>query len=264
MKILKGKTLSDPVIIGMALLSILMHLIIINNLEYHRDELLYFSLGMHPAAGYATVPPLIGWLAWLIQNLFGYSIYAVRIIPALTSGIMILIVARMAKELGGSRYSQLFAAIGFTIAGFSLRSFSLYMPVFLDIFFWSLCIYYLIRYINSENDKYLLYFGIAVGFSLLNKYLIGVMFAGLLVIIPFTEYRSVFRKRMFWIGIAAAFVIFLPNLIWQINRGLPVFNHMSELNRTQLVNVDRLTFLKEQIMNPAWASVLTVEGLIFR
>jgi hypothetical protein len=245
-----------------ALFNVAFHMAVAGNLEYHRDELLYFSLGMHPAAGYATVPPLIGWLAWLVQNIFGYSIYAVRILPAVASGAMIIIVARMARELGGSRYSQLLAITGFTIAGFSLRTFSLYMPVFLDIFFWSLCFLYLIRYINTDDGKYLLFFGIAAGFSLLNKYLIGVMFAGLLIIIPFTKYRSVFRKRMFWIGILAAFIIFLPNLLWQINRGLPVINHMSELNRTQLVHVDRLTFLKEQIMNPAWASVLTIEGII--
>jgi len=250
-------------VIIIALFNIAFHLAVAGNLEYHRDELLYFSLGMHPAAGYATVPPLIGLVAWFVQNIFGYSIYAVRIIPAITSGIMIIIVARIARELGGSRYSELLAAIGFTISGFGLRTYGLYMPVFFDILFWSLCILWLIRYINTEDDKYLLLFGITAGFALLNKYLIGIMFAGLLIIIPFTVYRSLFRKRMFWVGILAAFIIFLPNLLWQINRGLPVFNHMSELNRTQLVHVDRVTFLKEQIMNPAWASVLTVEGIIF-
>jgi len=45
-----GKIIADPVILFMALFSIIIHLIFINNLEYHRDELLYFSLGMHPAA----------------------------------------------------------------------------------------------------------------------------------------------------------------------------------------------------------------------
>jgi hypothetical protein len=262
MKTSDGK-LTVWAIYAIALFNVAFHLAVAGNLEYHRDELLYFSLGMHPAAGYATVPPLIGWFAWLVQNIFGCSIYAVRIIPAITSGIMIIIVARMARELGGSRYSQLLAVTGFTVAGFGLRTFSLYMPVFLDVFFWSLCILCLIRYINTENDRYLLMFGIAAGFSLLNKYLIGVMFAGLLVIIPFTVHRSVFRKRIFWIGILAAFIIFLPNLLWQINRGLPVINHMSELSRTQLVHVDRKTFLIDQLMMGSISSVLTVAGIIF-
>ncbi len=58
-------------IAGLALFSIALHLAFYNNLEYHRDELLYFSLGRHPAWGYASVPPLIAWLANGLQFLFG-------------------------------------------------------------------------------------------------------------------------------------------------------------------------------------------------
>jgi hypothetical protein len=48
----------------LALFTVVIHLIFSYNLEFHRDELLYFSLGQHPAIGYATVPPMIGWVAW--------------------------------------------------------------------------------------------------------------------------------------------------------------------------------------------------------
>jgi hypothetical protein len=66
-----------------ALFSVLIHLLVYRNLEYHRDELLYFSLGLHPAFGYATVPPMIGWIAWLMQNIPGtfkrsYGIVSLR------------------------------------------------------------------------------------------------------------------------------------------------------------------------------------------
>jgi hypothetical protein len=257
------KKIPHPEIIALCLFNVIMHMAVAGNLEYHRDEMLYFSLGMHPDAGYATVPPMVGWIAWLVQNIFGYSVYAVRLVPALASGVMILLIARIARELGGSRYSEILAATGILVAGFGLRTFTLFMPVFLDVVFWTLCIYYLIRYINTKNDRHLMWFGIAAGFALLNKYLIGVMFAGLLVIIPFTTYRDIFRKRMFWLGILAGFLIFLPNILWQIHMGLPVINHMAELNRTQLVKVDRVTFLQEQLMMSSVASILFVAGIIF-
>jgi hypothetical protein len=252
-----------PVLIFIALLNVAMHLAVAYNLEYHRDELLYFSLGEHPDFGFATVPPMIGWLSWLLQQLLGHGLFAVRILPAIMSGIMIFLVAGIAKNLGGSKYAQLLAAVGFTLAGFALRTFSLYMPVFLDVFFWTLIIFIVIRYINSDNDKYLLYFGIAAGLSVMNKYLIGVLFTGLLVIIPFTGYRTIFIKRMFWFGMAAGFLICLPNIVWQFVHNLPVISHLSELKRTQLVNVDRVTFLLEQLMMGAMASVLSVTGLVF-
>lgn len=257
------KSSISPVLVIIALLNVVMHLSVAYNLEYHRDELLYFSLGEHPDFGFATVPPMIGWLAWLLQQLLGHGLFAVRILPALMSGVMIFLVAGIAKNLGGSKYAELLAAVGFTVAGFALRTFSLFMPVFLDVFFWTLIIFIVIRYINSDNDKYLIYFGIVAGLSVMNKYLIGVLFVGLLVIILFTRYRTVFAKKMFWLGIAAGFLICLPNIVWQFVHNLPVINHLSELERTQLVNVDRVTFLLEQLMMGAMASVLSVAGLLF-
>ncbi|MGC1390305.1 MAG: glycosyltransferase family 39 protein [Bacteroidales bacterium] len=263
MKSYKEKISADLPVIFIAIFNVFIHLLVIGNLEYHRDELLYFSLGEHPALGFATVPPMIGWLAWLLQNTVGHGLFAVRILPALMSGVMILLVAAIAKDLGGSHYARVLSGIGFLIAGFALRSFSLFMPVFLDIFFWTFLLFLLVRYINSGKGKYLLYFGIAAGFSILNKYLIGVFFAGLLVIVPFTRYRNVFTKKMFWLGIAAGLLICSPNIIWQIINNLPVVNHLAELKRTQLVNVDRVTFLAEQLMMGAFASVLIIAGLFF-
>jgi hypothetical protein len=144
-----------------------------------------------------------------------------------------------------------------------MRSFFLFQPVFLEIFFWTLCIYILLRYINTKNERLLLCFGIAAGFALLNKYLAGLLFAGLVVIIPFTRYREVFRRKMFWTGICAGFLVFLPNLLWQISKGFPVFHHISQLYDTQLVYMNVPLFLTEQLMMPFAGSILTIAGLIF-
>lgn len=252
-----------PEIIFLALFSIVTHFIFINNLEYHRDELLYFSLGMHPAAGYASVPPLTAWIAWLMQNIFGYSVFAVRLYPALLSGAMILLVASLARELGGTRYASFLSALGLLISIFFMRTYTLFQPVCTEIFLWTFSIYMIIKYINTKNYKFLVAFGIIAGISLLNKYLAGMLFIGLLLIIPFTEYRDVFRKKMFWAGIGAGFLIFLPNLAWQVVKGFPVFHHMNELYATQLVHMDYSLFLSEQLLMPFAGTMLTVAGLIF-
>jgi hypothetical protein len=253
----------DPFILALALFNIAIHIAFAGNLQYHRDEMLYFVLGMHPAAGYATVPPLTGLLAWVVQNLLGFSVYAVRLLPAIASGIMVFLVSGLAKELGGSRYGSVLAAIGFMVAGFALRTFLMFMPVYLDVTFWTLLLYILIKYINTDKEKYLLWFGIVSGFSLLNKYMPGVLFLGLLLIIPFTTHRKVLTKKMFWLGLAAGFLIFLPNLIWQEKMGFPVTKHLAELNRTQLTNVNRLVFLAEQFFMASWSSILVVAGMIY-
>ena len=263
MRSFKSRISADLPIIFLAIFNIFIHLLVIGNLGFHRDELLYFSLGQHPDFGFATVPPMIGWIAWLMQNVFGYSLFAVRLFPALLSGVLVVLVSAIARELGGSSYSRILASIGFIISVFALRTYSLYMPVHIDVFFWTLIIYLLLRYINTSSDKTLIWLGVAMGFSLLNKYLIGILFVSLICVVPFTSIRKIFKNRNFWFGISAGILIFLPNLIWQFVNGLPVFSHLSELGRTQLVHVDRLAFLTDQIINPSWASVLTIAGLIY-
>jgi hypothetical protein len=253
----------DPVILAIALLNIAVRLLVFDNLEYHRDELLYFSLGHHPAFGYASVPPLIGWISWLMQHIFGNTLFAVRFFPALLGGVMVFIVASMARELGGTRYSSILAVTGLSISIFFMRSYFLFQPVHIEIFLWTLCIWLIIKFINTGKERFLIFFGIAAGFALLNKYLSGLLFTGLLLIIPFTKFRNVFRNRSFWIGIIAGGLIFLPNIIWQAAKGFPVFNHMSELYDTQLVHMDAASFLTEQIISPYAGSILVIGGLIF-
>lgn len=253
----------DPLIIFMAILSVLIHFGFIDNLEYHRDELLYFSLGMHPAAGYASVPPLTGWIAWVMQIIFGYSLLAVRLFPALLGGALIILVACVTRELGGSRYAAFLSSVGLIISIFFLRAFFLFQPVHIEIFLWTLIIYLIIKYINSKDGNYLIFIGVFAGVALLNKYLTVLLLTGLLVIIPFTRYRYVFRESKFMVGLAAGFLIFLPNLVWQVLSGFPVFNHMSELYDTQLVYMDVPLFMKEQLIMSFAGSVFTVTGLIF-
>jgi len=259
----KSITLESASIFFIAIFNVVLHLVFSANLEYHRDELLYFSLGQHPAFGYATVPPLIGWIAWLMQHIAGYSVFAVRLFPAIISGVMVIMVSEMAKELGGSFYARILSAVGLTVSVFALRTFGLFQPVHIDLLCWTIIFFLVIKYINSSQPKYLIYLGIAAGFAFLNKYMIGLLLISFLAVIPFTSNRKIFIIKHFWFGILAGFLIFLPNIIWQVVNGLPVINHFSELGRTQLQNVERGTFLLEQLIMPGAASVLTIAGIIF-
>jgi len=263
MKSQKNSNIFTPAVIIIAVFNVIFHFAFAGNLEYHRDELLYFSLGLHPDLGYMTVPPLIGWIAWLMQNLFGFSVYAVRIFPALLSGATIILAGAMARELGGSKYAMFLTSLGLTVSIFFMRSFSLFMPVFIEIFLWTICIYFIVRYVNTKSGKFLVWFGIFAGIALLNKYLAGILFAGLLIIIPFTQYREVFGKKHFWIGLAAGALIFMPNIIWQVYKGFPVFSHMGALYNTQLVHMNAPLFLMEQLIMPFIGTIFTVAGLVY-
>jgi hypothetical protein len=109
------------IIIGiLALFTAAIHLIFSYNLEFHRDELLYFSLGRHPAFGYATVPPMIGWVAWIMQNILKFSFFCQVSCPVKRT--MVFLISALAKD-GGTGYSRLLAAIIYHYFNFRLRTF---------------------------------------------------------------------------------------------------------------------------------------------
>ncbi len=244
----------------LASFNVAFHLAFWQNLEYHRDELLYFSLGTHPAAGYASVPPLVGLLAWLVGNTVGYSVFAVKLFPALLSGGMVILGAAMAKELGGKTYAQLLAAIGMIVAPLMLRAFYLFQPVFLDIFFWTLVYYWLIRFLNTQSSTYLYALGATLGLGLLNKYLIALLAICLVLSLLITN-RSVFQKKSLYLAALIGLVVFSPNIMWQILYDFPVLQHMEALKETQLVHVSRLDFLAEQLRFTFSIAPLVIMGL---
>jgi len=260
---LQKPDITRVIILLLAVFTVVFHLVFYNTFEYHRDELLYFSLGTHPAAGYATTPPLIGWLAFVLIKVMGYALFTVKLIPALFSGVMVLLGAAIAKELGGNAYARILAAISMIVPPLMLRAFFLFQPVFLDIFFWTLTFYYVIRYINTKNANYLVVLGAIAGIGMLNKYLIALLFLGILLFLPLIRHRDVFKERKLYVGLILGFILFLPNLIWQISHGLPVIGHMRALNDTQLVHVDRMNFLVEQLLMPSVAIVVVIPGLLW-
>lgn len=256
-------TKTQLIIGGLALFDIVLHLAVYNNLEYHRDELLYFAMGLHPDFGYATTPPLIAWLASVLQFFLGYSLFAVKFLPALASGFMVILAAAIARELGGKQYAFILAGITMIFMPYSLRTFHLFQPVFLDQLFWTLILYFFIRYINTSNNKYLLILGYCIGMAMLNKYLVGVLLVSLLLSLLITRQTAVFKKRHFYYGLALALIIFLPNLIWQTLNDFRVIRHLQELNRYQLVNVDRVQFLFDQLLMPFAGILVIIPGLFF-
>jgi hypothetical protein len=59
-----------------------------------------------------------------------------------------------------------------------------------------------------------------------------------------------------------AFLITLPNLIWQFANDLPVIGHMQALNDNQLVYVDRIGFLMDQLLMTFSVCFLVLIGFV--
>ena len=84
--------------------------------SYHRDELYYLASGRRMAWGYADHPPLTPLLYRVGDRLFGSSLLGLRVMPALLHGVIVLLTALLARELGGSARAQFVAALGAAVA----------------------------------------------------------------------------------------------------------------------------------------------------
>lgn len=242
---------------SMALISVIYQLVFYDVLEFHRDELLYFSLGQHLDFGYHSVPPFIGLLAFISTKLFGYTLFAAKFFPAIAGGLLIWVSSLIAKELKGGPFAQFLTAVGMMGSILFARAFDLFQPVPFDILFWTLSLY-LIIYINTGLNKYLLLLGISIGFGFLNKYNILFLVISLLLVVPFTKYRKIFRLKYFYYSLLISFLIVLPNLAWQIANHFPVIEHLTELRNSQLVNMSPSTFLLEQIIMILPATLIAI------
>lgn len=257
------KPIAWRLLLLLAAAKLLFHLLTNVNYGFHRDEMLYLALGRHPDLGYWSNPPLIGWIAALIQAVLGDTMFTVRLIPSLFSTGILTLTCLMAREMSGGRYAQFLAGWCVLLAISFTRSGWLFQPVGVDMFFWTLFCYLVLRYLNTQKPHYLLGFGAAFGVGFLNKYLVLFFLMALVMGLLLTPQRRVLWSKYTLGAVLIAAAIILPNFIWQYQHDFPVVTHMRELSESQLVNVQYIEFLLDQILTNLPALVVWLGGLIY-
>ncbi|MDH3650601.1 MAG: glycosyltransferase family 39 protein [Saprospiraceae bacterium] len=231
------------------------------NYGFHRDEFLYISQGQHLDWGYWSNPPGPGFFSWLTQWMIGDSIFAIRFFPGLVGGLTILLVCMMAREMGGGRFAQMLAGLSIMFSNAMPRVFLMYNPVPFDVFYWTLFAFLLVKYLSSEQRKYILWLGVTIGLGVLNKYSIVFLIIPASVALIFSAHRHLLRSKELYIAAVITTLIILPNLLWQWKYDFPVIGHMSELRSTQLVNVRIIDFLKDQLLFNSSVLLIWLAGL---
>jgi hypothetical protein len=232
--------------------------------EPHRDEFLYLAEGRHMAWGYMEVPPLLSVFAWL-TNLFGGGFFWIKFWPSLFGALTYLVVGRMVLAFGGRSFALLLSFLPFVFGAY-LRTNYLFQPNSLEVFFWTLLAYALVRYVQSNDarsERWLWLAGIAAGLGMLSKYTVLFFAAGLIGGLLLTPQRRLLRNRHSLYALAIAFLLFLPNLLWQWRHGFPVVYHMNELQRTQLQYISPVTFFTEQLLFNLAVIYIWIHGLVF-
>ena len=99
---------------------------------WQRDELYYAVAGRHLQGGYVEFPPVTALLSALARVLFGWSLVGFRAFAILAGAATILVAALVARELGGGRRAQTFAAIAVGFSPLLVATNGLFQPVSFD------------------------------------------------------------------------------------------------------------------------------------
>jgi len=241
-----------------ALATLIFHIYFNNRYGYFRDEFDYLSCGDHLQWGYVDQPPLIPFLIHFCRALLGDSLRAIRFIPALASSLLIVQTAAIARELGGGRYAMLLSAMCALIAPQYLSNGSLLGTNCLEPNLWMGCVYFAIRAIKRNDPRYWLWFGVIAGLGLEEKYSIAVFGLGIVTGLLLTEQRRVFRDKWIWLGGIAAFLIFLPNLLWNTHYDWPFVQLMRGIraeSRDVVLGAFPYFFQQTLLLNPLTAPI---------
>ncbi len=235
------------IIVFFALLKLLIPFLLIHpQFELHRDGYLYLADADHMAWGYIEMPPLLALLGFLIKSAGG-TVFLVHLCVGLFGAATIYLTGLIVLQLKGNRTAVFFACMAYLCSGF-LRMNILFQPNFLDLFFWTLSTYLIIRWIDTDQRKWLYYLGISFGLGMLGKYSTAFYIISFLVGLLFTNRRKVLFSLPFYLAMLPGFLLFLPNLLWQIDHHFPVMHHMDLLTRQQLQYNSRIDFMISQLL----------------
>jgi Dolichyl-phosphate-mannose-protein mannosyltransferase len=224
------------VVLFLAAVKIALHLATVGlfGYGYFRDELYYLACGEHLAWGFVDMPPLFPAVTALIRAAFGDSLLALRVLPTLSGAALVVTTGLMARDLGGKRFAQGIAALGVLVAPMWMLVHSFHSMNALDQLFWAGAAWVVIRIVRAEEagapwPQGWLLFGALCGLGMLNKHTMAffgvAMVAGLLL----TPARRAFRSPWLWLGGLVAILIYLPNLIWDVQHHFPHFEMLANV-----------------------------------
>lgn len=238
---------STLLLIGIVIIKILMTYLVVNPIyELHRDEFLHLDQAKHLAWGFHSVPPFTSWVSWIILQL-GNTVFWIKFFPSLFGALVIVLIWKAIEHLNGGLFACIIASIGLMLSVL-LRINLLYQPNSFDILAWTAVYYGLLRFMQTNSNHYLYLIAISFATGFLNKYNIAFCLIGLLPALIISKQRKIFANVHFYGAITLALFLIGPNIFWQISHEFPVLKHMKELSETQLINVSRLDFLKEQLL----------------
>ena len=249
------------ILIYLALATVVVHLFTGGRFGFHRDELATLEDSRHLAWGFVAYPPVTPFFGRLSLMLFGTSLTGFRFFAAVAEAVAVVLTGLMARELGGKRGAQLVAAaaaIPFCLAGGALMQY-----VSFDYLFWVMTAYFVIRLLKSDDSRWWLAIGAAIGLGMLTKYTMGFFAIAIAAGVVLTSARRYLKTKWLWYGVGLSLLIFLPNLLWQAQHHFVSLDFLKHIHARDIRIGRTKNFLPEQLELTLLGVPLWLAGLYY-
>ncbi len=245
-----------PIVAWLAGGIVAVHLATANLWGYHRDEFYYLACGRRLAWGFVDHPPLTPALYRLADLTVGTSKVGLRVMPALLHGLTVVLVALLARELGGTPRAQLLAALATVLAPILLTTGHFLGTVTPELAIGAGLAIVLVRIAHGGDPRLWMLAGLVAGIGLTNKWTLGFVLVGLLVGM-FVGNRDALATPWLLAGCAVAAAVVAPVIWWQAAHGWPQL----EFARTLRNYGDAPGIIPLQLVLLGAAAILAVPGV---
>jgi hypothetical protein len=252
------------ILVAIAAAFALFHILTNGRYGFHRDELQFLSDARHLDWGFVAYPPFTPFVESVSMRLFGLSLIGLRLASVLAQAAVVIISGLMARDLGGNRLAQVTTALAVGLSPLPIFEATEFQYTSFGIFWWVLAAWFTIRLLKTENPRWWLAIGAALGFGLLTKYAIAFFIAGLLAGLVLTRTRRYFASPWFWGGVGIALLLFTPNLIWLARHDFISYHFLQQIHTRDVGEGRAEGFLKGQFLGNVnlFAAPVWVLGLI--
>ena len=231
---------------------------------YFRDELYYAACGQRLAWGYVDHAPLAPFLAQLSRLVLGDSLFALRFLPALSAAVKVFLGGWIAREIGAGKFAQFFAAFCVLIAPIYLTFDNFFSMNAFEPVFWMACAAIVLRILNGGSPRLWLLFGLVSGLGILNKHSMLFFGSGIAVGLLLTPARRHYAQIWIWLAATIAFLLFLPNLIWEIRNHWPTLALLHAVVGGKYSTVSPWDYIWQQtLLTHPLAAPVWIAGLYF-
>jgi 4-amino-4-deoxy-L-arabinose transferase-like glycosyltransferase len=188
---------------------------------YHRDELYFLACGQHLAWGYPDQPLFVPLVARLMSDIAPTSLVVLRLPSAVAAVAAVALTGLLARELGGGRGAQVFAAGAVAASALLVGGGHTLNTTIFGLVVWALVFLLVMRILRTADERLWLLVGFVVGFGLLDSDLVAFLIFAVVVSLLLVGPRTAFRSPWLYAGGLVAVAMWMPYLLWQAGHGWP-------------------------------------------